>query len=77
MLVFEHSPLAKLPQQWYIKPSDDLKIFIYGGYYYAFARGIYKKIDGEIIPSINRTHKHRVTRIGPGVQMSIVMWGSS
>ena len=70
--------MAKLPQEWYIKPSEDLKTTINDGDYYAFARGIYEKKNGEIIPSINRTHKHRVERIEKeGVQMSIVMWGTS
>ena len=74
--MLEHSPYKGLPQDWLNTPSEDLRTFINDGDYYAFARGIYEKENGDIIPSINRTHKHRVERIEKtGVQMSMVMWG--
>ena len=74
MLVFEHSPLAKLPRQWYIKPSEDLKTIIFDGDYGARGYEIYEEKDGEILRSINRTDKHRVDRIVSSLQMVVVMW---
>ena len=57
-------------------PSEDLRISLTDGDFYAFSRGYAHDKERNYIEGLNNTHKHSVeSKNKQGLQISIVMWG--